>query len=414
MFDNILHQHITSLLKEDVIHNRLPQSLLFSGKIYSGKLTTALELARILSCEAAHPQKALWECQCHSCHQHKLLLHPSILILGRRECSLEIAASSKTFLKALENKKPYTKATLYLFIRSIRKLTCRFNTTVLEGDEKASKIASLLSDITEILEELDIFLSDSSKNLDFSNKVEKKINTLIALTQKLENNFLTSNFPIDHIRKITAWCHLKSMTSKKIIIFENAEKMQEGSRNALLKILEEPPVDTIFIFITTNKAAIMPTIVSRMRNYAFCERTIEQQKNILSRLFHVETATNFETFFSSFLSISPEIFITEAKKLLNAIYINQKQYVVSAIYTIFNKFEQKTTLKYFLQALLMEAKNLMQSNQIPSKVKYNMYAINKHINVLYEQIMIFNLSPLSALDLFIFNLQQNQQGRAAL
>ena len=50
MFDNLLYQPVSSLLETDIIQNQLPQSLLLSGKEAAGKLTCALEIARVLDC----------------------------------------------------------------------------------------------------------------------------------------------------------------------------------------------------------------------------------------------------------------------------------------------------------------------------------------------------------------------------
>lgn len=50
MFDNLLYQPAGVQLASDLTNNILPGAMLFSGNISSGKLTCALELARILSC----------------------------------------------------------------------------------------------------------------------------------------------------------------------------------------------------------------------------------------------------------------------------------------------------------------------------------------------------------------------------
>lgn len=51
----------------------------------------------------------------------------------------------------------------------------------------------------------------------------------------------------------------------KIVIFWLPEKMEEATANKLLKIIEEPYPDTIFLLTSDNPAAIMPTIYSRLR-----------------------------------------------------------------------------------------------------------------------------------------------------
>jgi DNA polymerase III delta' subunit len=49
----------------------------------------------------------------------------------------------------------------------------------------------------------------------------------------------------------------------RIFIIENAENLTIPSANSLLKVLEEPPSSTIFIFTTKNLGNILKTIVSR-------------------------------------------------------------------------------------------------------------------------------------------------------
>ena len=61
MFDNLLYQPVTTLLETDIAQNQLPQSILLSGKDASGKLTCALEIARILDCTGdGQNEKGSW------------------------------------------------------------------------------------------------------------------------------------------------------------------------------------------------------------------------------------------------------------------------------------------------------------------------------------------------------------------
>jgi DNA polymerase-3 subunit delta' len=51
--------------------------------------------------------------------------------------------------------------------------------------------------------------------------------------------------------------------SYKIYLIPEAEKMSQQAQNAILKTLEEPPAYAVFILMTTNVNAFLPTIVSR-------------------------------------------------------------------------------------------------------------------------------------------------------
>ena len=50
----------------------------------------------------------------------------------------------------------------------------------------------------------------------------------------------------------------------KIFIIYSAERMNRFAQNALLKMIEEPPEDTFFIFTCQNAQALLPTVRSRV------------------------------------------------------------------------------------------------------------------------------------------------------
>lgn len=56
---------------------------------------------------------------------------------------------------------------------------------------------------------------------------------------------------------------------KRVVIFDEAASMTEEAANALLKTLEEPPTETIFILITTSAQHMLPTIRSRSQKVRF-------------------------------------------------------------------------------------------------------------------------------------------------
>lgn len=57
---------------------------------------------------------------------------------------------------------------------------------------------------------------------------------------------------------------IKPYSSKwKIYLINDAEKMTIQAQNALLKTLEEPPAYAVIILLTSNSAALLPTLLSR-------------------------------------------------------------------------------------------------------------------------------------------------------
>jgi len=58
--------------------------------------------------------------------------------------------------------------------------------------------------------------------------------------------------------------NLKNFEGKhKIMIIWLPERMNDAGANKLLKILEEPPASTVFLLVSENPGALLPTIVSR-------------------------------------------------------------------------------------------------------------------------------------------------------
>jgi len=91
---------------------------------------------------------------------------------------------------------------------------------------------------------------------------------------------------IEQFRKMQAAAYLKAYEGRnKVFIIKDAETMQDASANSLLKILEEPPAQTIFILISSHPEALLPTILSRCQSYdcggavslAIDEKAVEEQ-----------------------------------------------------------------------------------------------------------------------------------------
>ena len=56
----------------------------------------------------------------------------------------------------------------------------------------------------------------------------------------------------------------------KVFVVQEAERMTVAAQNALLKTLEEPPAGTFLILLAEQLEQLMPTILSRSQQVAFC------------------------------------------------------------------------------------------------------------------------------------------------
>ena len=94
-----------------------------------------------------------------------------------------------------------------------------------------------------------------------------------------------SNNGVDNIREIIDSCKFQSLDSKyKIFILDEVHMLSIGAFNALLKTLEEPPANTIFILCTTDPQKIPATILSRVQRFQFTRIPTD---SIVQRLIYI-------------------------------------------------------------------------------------------------------------------------------
>ena len=95
---------------------------------------------------------------------------------------------------------------------------------------------------------------------------------------------------IDSVRSVIRKLAVSSFHSNfKIIIFWMADKMNEEASNMLLKTIEEPGDETVFILLTEDIRKLLPTIVSRCQVIGFSginkKRTEALENNEFEALF---------------------------------------------------------------------------------------------------------------------------------
>ena len=395
MFDNLLYQSASDLLSEDIKKDILPNSILFSGPSSSGKLTCALELARVLACK--NMPRGEWSCSCPSCLRHKALVSQNLLICGPGTRTLEIAAARTTLLNQALNNSNHIEAARYLYIRAVRKLTVRFSPVLWEGDTALAKFSPLVQTINDCLE-----LIEPGKPLLEEAELTKNLDTISECCQKLEDSFLYSALPVSQIRHFSAWAHLTSATGQKVIIIENADCMEDSSRNALLKILEEPPEQVTFILTTKKRGAILPTILSRVRTYNFFERTKEQQKTVISRVFRQNGNTSYSNpadtindFLQSYLPVKADTIRDYTSSYFSTVADGHVPDIASIIKGC-GGFDPKILLEIFFRELISCQKKLSstpEGSQVSAEIL-------EQIRQVYSNINMFNQNVLSAFEEF--------------
>ena len=183
--------------------DKIHHALLFFGLEGSANLPLAISFASYINCEARTGQDSCGECS--SCVKMKKLIHPDLHLI------FPVAPSPKITKEVVSDK----------YVESWR--MC-------------------------FLENPYMNVYDWFENYGIENK--------------------QPNISKDEARNIIRKLSLKPFESKyKINIIWLPEYMHNSTANALLKILEEPPGDTLFFLVSNNYQKLLKTILSRVQMF---------------------------------------------------------------------------------------------------------------------------------------------------
>ncbi|OSI13472.1 DNA polymerase III subunit delta' [Neisseria canis] len=96
---------------------------------------------------------------------------------------------------------------------------------------------------------------------------------------------------IDAVRELISQVQLTSVRGGlRVVLIHPAESMNLQAANGLLKILEEPPADVVFLLISHNRDKLLPTIKSRCRQMVLPAPNREEALAYLNRTETVNAA----------------------------------------------------------------------------------------------------------------------------
>lgn len=78
------------------------------------------------------------------------------------------------------------------------------------------------------------------------------------------------NISVDQVRGLQRLLQsAPSLSTRRIVVIDSADDLERGAANALLKTLEEPPADMLFLLVSHAPGRLLPTIRSRCRTLGF-------------------------------------------------------------------------------------------------------------------------------------------------
>lgn len=196
-----------------------------------------------------------------------------------------------------------------------------------------------------------------------------------------------SNSGVEDVRNIIQQAQTKSLDSEyKVFIIDECHSISNTGWQAFLKLIEEPPAKSIFIFATTDPQKIPKTILSRVQRYDF--QRISQQ-GIVGRLMDILMAEGYK---ESECSQDAVEYISKLSEggMRDAITMLDKCLAYSTDLTLENVISALGTIDYDVMFKLTDS---IIDNDIPSVIEQieNIYSSGKDLKIFIKQYIQFIL-----------------------
>ncbi len=216
-----------SLLRAAVKSNHVAHAQLFAGMPGSPALSMALAYATFLNCENPTEEDACGECS--ACSKNQKFVHPDVHFIFPVSTTKSIAAKDAKSQMFLKEWRSFLLSTPY----------------------------------GNLLDWSEIYGGEGKKALISTKEKTTIINDL----------------------------SLKAFEGKfKIMIIWHPEKMHKNAANGILKVLEEPPENSLFLLVSEEPDSLLTTIISRVQRLNIPSFTDLELSEVLTQVHGVESS----------------------------------------------------------------------------------------------------------------------------
>jgi DNA polymerase-3 subunit delta' len=198
-----------------------------------------------------------------------------------------------------------------------------------------------------------------------------------CLFENMENHpdyFLISpdegKIKIDTIRQLSRKLQLSPMVSpSKVVIVVDAHAMNAAAANALLKTLEEPPTNTLFILISHALGWLPKTIASRCQKIRFSPLSVEELEQAL-----IKEEIKIDPQMVSWGNGSPlkSIQLNEMKDQLPELKTLIKEMTPAKAWQLTQEVIEGDHLLLFLEILLHKVHQALLSGKLPTNFHFDL------------------------------------------
>ena len=226
---------------------------------------------------------------------------------------------------------------------------------------------------------------DENYSYDLNNFEINNENKSYKLTQNKTNPNLNlidvnddkKNIDINQIRDLISNLNKSSFNSKpRFVLIDNIDLLNINSINALLKILEEPNDNIIFILINNNKK-VLPTLKSRCLNFKI-SLTYVQSINIINKILNKNIFDSVSKELINFYSTPGELYkliIFSNEIDINLESISLREFISLIISKKY--YKKESSIKNLIYSMIEYYFRINTSIDNTKLIKFHNYFLNK-------------------------------------
>lgn len=148
-----------------------------------------------------------------------------------------------------------------------------------------------------------------------------------------------SNSGVDNIRKLIEQVNFSPIMGRyKVYIIDEVHAMSAPAFNALLKTLEEPPSNVVFILATTEPNKVLPTILSRVQRFDFSKVSNDELVSLMERVLTKENVKYEKSALEVIARLSDGGVRDALSSLDQAISFSKDNITLNDVYDLFGLF----------------------------------------------------------------------------
>jgi len=234
--------------------------------------------------------------------------------------------------------------------------------------------------------------------------------------QQLDSENKQVMIGVDEIRDLKRKLSLRAFEAKyKVVIIWHAEKMRTEAANALLKLLEEPPANTILILTTDDPSALLATIRSRCQQLLIPRIDIEPIQTELMQRYHLpeDQARQVALMAEGSVRKAQQIVERDSGQLSDKfqewmrLCFDGRYDELSRLAEDLSK-ESREFQKYFLENALQKLKDTLHAQYLPETISLFIESDQKFLKNFSKVMSIEKLNTISELiDEAIYHITRN-------